>query len=147
MAEKDLISLANRTTEEQQRIARMGGIASGKSRRSQRTISERIKIALKISTNEHLRAKKKEIRELWPNRHTSGNKEQLKIVIAQTQTIKECGIDVYKILKIAESPETQEIALKATNALWDREEGRPNQTSNVNHSGAVPTRIIRDDIK
>lgn len=40
MAKKDLISLADRTTEEQQEIARKGGIASGKARREKKKLRE-----------------------------------------------------------------------------------------------------------
>jgi len=40
MAKKDLISLADRTTEEQQEIARKGGIASGKARRERKKLRE-----------------------------------------------------------------------------------------------------------
>ncbi len=133
MAEKDLIPFNKRTVEEQKRITTMGGVASGKSRRAKRTLQERIKLALTISTNENLKALKRQIRELWPNRQTKANRESLKTLLAQTKTMRDCGIDVYRMLQIAEAPETQEIAMKATNALWDREDGKP--TNKNEHAG------------
>ena len=133
MAEKDLIPNSARTPEELQRITRLGGIASGKSRRAKKTLQERIKLALTISTNENLKALKRQIREIWPNRQTKANREQLKTLLAQTKTMRDCGIDVYRMLQIAEAPETQEIAMKATNALWDREDGKP--TNKNEHAG------------
>ena len=133
MAEKDLIPVTQRTKEEAKQISRNGGIASGKSRRAKKTLQETIKLALTISTNENLKALKRQIRELWPNRQTKANRETLKTLLAQTKTMRDCGIDVYRMLQIAEAPETQEIAMKATNALWDREDGKP--TNKNEHSG------------
>lgn len=46
MAQEDLISLADRTTEEQQAIARMGGKASGVARRKKRNMQEFASILL-----------------------------------------------------------------------------------------------------
>lgn len=40
MAKSDLVSLASRTTDEQQRIARNGGIASGKARRERKAMKD-----------------------------------------------------------------------------------------------------------
>lgn len=40
MAKEDLISMADRTPAEQQRITRMGGIASGKARRAKKTLRQ-----------------------------------------------------------------------------------------------------------
>lgn len=40
MAKEDLISLAERTTDEQRNIARKGGIASGKARREKKALRE-----------------------------------------------------------------------------------------------------------
>ena len=147
MTKSNLIPNSERSPKEVREQGRKGGINSGKSRRAKKTLSERIKLALTISTNENLKGVKRQIRELLPNRQTTANKEVLKTLLAQAKTIRDCGIDVYQILKIAQAPETQEIGLKATNALWDREEGKPNQSSNVSHSGLMTTKIIRDDIK
>jgi hypothetical protein len=110
--------------EEAKKRGRLGGINSVKSRRANKSLAERIKLALTISTNENLKVLKKEIRELLPNRNKKENKEALKTLLAQARVMKDCGIDVYNIIKIAQAPETQDIALKATNSLWDREDGR-----------------------
>lgn len=48
MNEENLVSLADRTTEEQREIARKGGIASGKARRERKTLKEALLIALDI---------------------------------------------------------------------------------------------------
>lgn len=45
MAQKDLIPQSLRTKDEQRRIARMGGIASGKARREKRRLRDLLKIA------------------------------------------------------------------------------------------------------
>lgn len=46
MNESNLISLADRTTEEQRKIARMGGVASGESRRQRKTLKEELLLLL-----------------------------------------------------------------------------------------------------
>ncbi len=51
MNEDNLISLADRTTEEQREIARKGGIASGKARRERKTLKE--ELLLLLSTNDN----------------------------------------------------------------------------------------------
>ena len=48
MAEKDLISLSKRTTDEQQRIAKKGGIASGKARREKKAMKETLETLLQM---------------------------------------------------------------------------------------------------
>ena len=48
MAEKDLVPQSERTKEEQKRIARMGGIASGKARREKKLIRETIETILSM---------------------------------------------------------------------------------------------------
>lgn len=128
---KNLTSNTHRTPEEIRESNRRAGIASGKSRRAKKTLSDRIKLALTISTNENLKVLKEQIREMIPNRHTKENKMVLKTLLAQTKTMRDCGVDVYNLLRIAENPESQEMALKATNALWDREEGKPKQSSTI----------------
>lgn len=50
--EENLVSLANRTTEEQREIARQGGIASGKARREQKTIADALRKVLEEPANE-----------------------------------------------------------------------------------------------
>ena len=46
MNEENLVSLADRTTEEVREIARKGGIASGKSRRERKTLKEELLLLL-----------------------------------------------------------------------------------------------------
>lgn len=46
MAKEDLISLADRTTEEQQAIAKQGGIASGKTRRERKAMKDTLGVLL-----------------------------------------------------------------------------------------------------
>lgn len=46
MNEENLVSLADRTTEEQREIARKGGIASGKARRERKTLKEELLLLL-----------------------------------------------------------------------------------------------------
>lgn len=48
MAKEDLVSLADRTTEEQQSIARAGGIASGKARRAKKAFKETLETLLSM---------------------------------------------------------------------------------------------------
>lgn len=49
MAQEDLISLADRTTEEKQAIARMGGKASGVARRKKKTMQEQAQLLLSLA--------------------------------------------------------------------------------------------------
>lgn len=55
--EDNLVSLGERTTEEQREIARKGGVASGKARRRKRTMAE----ALQLITNTPVNAEQAEI--------------------------------------------------------------------------------------
>ena len=48
MAKEDLISLGDRTTSEQQKIAKKGGIASGKARREKKLMRETLDILLSM---------------------------------------------------------------------------------------------------
>lgn len=145
--QSNLIPNSERTPEQLRAQTRKGGIASGKSRRANKSLSERIKLALTISTNENIKALKRQIRETWPNREStkgraiSPNREKIKTLIAQAKTIRECGIDVYNILKIAERPESQDVAMRATNALWDREEGKAKQSSTVESNNTTASTI------
>lgn len=50
MNDENLISLADRTTEEQREIARMGGIASGHSRRERKKMREYLEAAMVMET-------------------------------------------------------------------------------------------------
>ena len=49
--EKNLVSLADRTTKEQREIAKKGGKASGEARRRKRKLKELLEIALEQKTN------------------------------------------------------------------------------------------------
>ena len=111
--------------QEQAKTARKAGIASGKSKRHQKKLAKRIALALTISTTANLNIIKKEIAELMPNRHLKANKEDLKLKLAQAKTLKECGIDVYNMIKIAVTSFDEDKRIKAINSLWDREEGKP----------------------
>lgn len=48
----NLVSLADRTTEEQREIARQGGIASGKARRERKTLADTLRVVLEEKANE-----------------------------------------------------------------------------------------------
>lgn len=48
MNESNLISLADRTTEEQREIAKKGGIASGEARREKKAMKDQIKLLLSL---------------------------------------------------------------------------------------------------
>lgn len=50
--EDNLVSLADRTIEEQRDIARMGGIASGEARRRKRTLKEELLLLLEEENNQ-----------------------------------------------------------------------------------------------
>jgi hypothetical protein len=52
MAREDLISLADRTIEEQHEIARKGGIASGKVRKEKKTLKETLLLLLEQDNNQ-----------------------------------------------------------------------------------------------
>ena len=51
MNEDNLVSLADRTTEEQREIARKGGIASGEARRRKKTLKEELIMLLETNDN------------------------------------------------------------------------------------------------
>lgn len=52
MAREDLVSLADRTTEEQQKIATKGGIASGKARREKKAMKDTLETLLTMTLEE-----------------------------------------------------------------------------------------------
>lgn len=53
MAKEDnLVSLADRTTEEQREIARMGGVASGEARRQKKSLREKAKLLMSLSVKD-----------------------------------------------------------------------------------------------
>lgn len=49
MNEKNLVSLADRTTEEQREIARKGGIASGKARKEKKMMKDTLQMLLNLT--------------------------------------------------------------------------------------------------
>lgn len=64
MAKEDLISLADRTTEEQQKIAKQGGIASGKARREKKAMKDTLEMLLSMPLKEGNSADISEIQNL-----------------------------------------------------------------------------------
>lgn len=122
---ENLKSIGDLTKTKQREITRKGGIASVKSRRHKKKLAERISLALSISTQQNLNGIKKQIKESLKDRHTVEGRAVLKVLLAQAKTIQECGIDVYNMIKIAETSLEDEKKIKAINSLWDREEGKP----------------------
>ena len=95
----NLISLADRTKEEQREIARKGGIASGESRRKRKTLKEELIMLLesdnnnnKISTAILKRALDGDIQAFTTIRDTIGEKPKdemnLKSTITYEETLK-----------------------------------------------------------
>jgi hypothetical protein len=110
MAKKDLVSFADRTAEEQQKIASAGGKKSGEVRRKKKDLKERFKIALEFMTKEKADALKK-----------AGQ-------IEKAELVKEIGLEVYSMLEIANGALTDEkTSLAAWNDIMDRTEGKPVQ--------------------
>ncbi len=101
MAREDLIPQSERTKDEQKRIATMGGIASGESRRKKKEFKERLSIALEYLTKV---------------KSSEANSEEEK------QIIKEIGYDTFIVLK-----EIEKRNLLAVDRFWDRLYGRPLQ--------------------
>jgi len=125
MANNQNLIPANLSSEEAARRGRNGGFKSAQSRRHKRKLSERISLAISIATTKSLKDISKQISELLPNRHLANNKDELKILVAQAKTIKECGFEVYKLIQLVNNPAVDVAdALKAINMLWDREEGK-----------------------
>lgn len=100
--EENLVSLADRTTEEQRKIARMGGIASGKARAEKRMLKDLLEEALSKGTetnNEYINitlalineANKGNVKAYEVIRDTLGQKPIEKVEVSKTtdETIKE----------------------------------------------------------
>ena len=100
--EENLVSLADRTTEEQRKIARMGGIASGKARKEKRMLKDLLEEALSKGTdtnNEYVNitralikeANKGNVKAYEVIRDTLGQKPIEKVEVSKTtdETIKE----------------------------------------------------------
>ena len=95
MNESNLISLADRTTEEQREIARKGGIASGESRRKRKTLKDELIMLLETDNNNNkisLAVLKKaldgDIQAFTTIRDTIGEKPTDKIEQELTSTIR-----------------------------------------------------------
>ena len=105
--EENLKSLADRTTEEQRKIAIMGGKASGEARKKKKELRERIAIGLEYITN----IKAKEIPE-------------------DKDIIKEIGYDTFIVLK-----EVMGGNLQAVDRAWDRLYGKPQGSLDLTTKG------------
>ena len=128
--------------EQRKAMSRKGGIMSVISKRRKKVLADRIKLALEISTTENVKIIKERINILYNKRHNNNqkksNNQKLKLLIAQARTINECGIDVYGMLKIAESSIDEDKRMKAINSLWDREEGKAKQQTEITGNIAEP---------
>ena len=103
MARKDLIPFNRLTEEEQKKLARKGGQASGEARRKKRDLKEKLAVALEYITSEKIKQ--------TPDK-------KLKSII------KNIGYDVYVLLKEIEGGN-----LQAIDRAWDRLYGKPLQVS------------------
>ena len=121
MNEDNLISLADRTKEEQREIARQGGIASGKARKEKKLFKEQIQLLLSLPLKDE--KAKKQLEKLGIDTDNIDN--QMAMVIAMWQ--KAIKGDV-----------------QAFNTLRDTAGEKPKDL--VEHSGAIPV-VIDDDIR
>lgn len=103
MARKDLIPFDTLTEEEQKKLARKGGLASGEVRRKKRDLKEKLAVALEYITSEKIKQ--------TPDK-------KLKSII------KNIGYDVYVLLREIEGGN-----LQAIDRAWDRLYGKPLQIS------------------
>ncbi len=103
MAREDLIPFNRLTEEEQKKLARKGGQASGEARRKKRDLKEKLATALEYITSEKIKQE--------PDK-------KLKRII------KNIGYDVYVLLKEIEGGN-----LQAIDRAWDRLYGKPLQIS------------------
>ena len=119
----------NLTPEEASIMGKLGGKASVEAKRKRKTYKQQLLAVIELGEEIAIKEARK-----------SGNLEAIKM-------IEEGGLIAFEKLNIALSKKVKaETRLKALNDIVDRLEGKPSQTSNINHSGAVPTVII-DDIK
>jgi hypothetical protein len=102
MREKNLVSFNKLTVEEQRKIAKKGGIASGEVRKKKKEFKERIATALEYITKE---------------KSKQAQTEELKKII------EEIGYDVFVILK-----EIEKGKLKAVDKIWNMLYGKPSKT-------------------
>jgi len=117
MAQKDLIPMNKRTVEQQKKIAKMGGIKSGESRKKKKELKEKFKLGLEIFTELKARELKKD-----------GKEEAAKIV-------KEIGLETFTFLDILQDEKSSpQIKLQAINDVLDRVEGKATQKSVIDAS-------------
>ncbi len=105
MAQEDLISLADRTTEEQQTIARMGGVASGVARRKKKMMKEQIELLLSLPIKDEKAIKQMQAMGI----DTNNIDNQMAMIIAQWRTAMKggkAGVDAFNSLRdtIGEQP-------------------------------------------
>lgn len=84
MAKEDLVSLSDRTTEEQQKIARKGGIASGKARREKKLFRETLEALLTMPMKDGKNASVDEIKNFAAIKGANISVQEA-ILIAQVQ--------------------------------------------------------------
>jgi len=134
----------NRTGIELASNGKKGGIASGKARR----LNARIAKAIKYRDNQNLKQDKIDFRKAWKLRHRQVGKdnieefrEDLRVLIEKIRMIQDCGQDVFNIISIADDPVLMktkpEVVIKAQSELWDREEGKPQQSIVTTGSSSI----------
>lgn len=128
-----LIPQTERTLEEQRKIAKMGGIASGKARAKKKNLKEALALALEIMTEKTL----KEAKEKKASPET-------------IQMLKESGLIPYKLLEMLTSKKIKsETKLRVMQEIMDRTEGKALQkieSKNVNKNIDL-SNISTDDLK
>lgn len=105
MAKEDLVSLADRTTEEQQAIARMGGKASGEARRKKKLIKDQFELLLSLPLQDE--TAKQKLEKLGIDADNIDN--QMAMVISMWQTALKggkAGVDAFNSIQasIGEQP-------------------------------------------
>lgn len=120
--EENLVSLADRTTEEQRTIATMGGIASGEARRKRKTMREQAELLLSLAVkNPKL---KKAMTELGIDEDEQNNQMAM-IISVMNKAIAKGDIQAFNSLQatIGEKP-----------------------IEKVEHSGSIPV-VLDNDIR
>ncbi len=146
---ENLKSIGDRTTSEQQEITKKGGIASGEARRLNARLANLTKYTDRLSLTKH----KRKLRKLWKvrkNGFIEGDKkitgeqvrDEIRDIIENMRIIKDCGGDVLNIVAIANSPylavSKPEVVIKAQSELWDRQEGKPKQSTELTVKEELP---------
>lgn len=118
--EDNLISLADRTTEEQREIATLGGIASGEARRKKKAMKEQAELLLSLPLNDKRLKEKVESMGVDPN-------------------------DVDNQMAMITSIWFKAMKGDVSAATWLRDVCGENPTNNVNVTGALPVVIKGED--